>query len=261
MPHSVSLFAVTSGDPQARPLVILHGLLGSSRNWAGIQKLLANAYDCHALDLRNHGNSPYAPSMDYAGQAADVVSYLEANGIETCILVGHSMGGKVAMAVAANAPEKVSHLVVVDIAPKAYAPRWQAEFAAMRSLDVGSMRTRAEAEAALEPTVPDWAFRKFLLSNLDRRAEGGFVWRVNLPLLEASLPQIFAHSLEGHEGFSGPTLFLRGERSNYVLDDDLHLIRQHFPKGVLRTVEEAGHTVHFDQPVAFASALEEFVKA
>lgn len=224
-------------------------------------KLLAPTYACHALDLRNHGDSPHADSMAYGAQAADVLSYLDTAGIRECVLVGHSMGGKVAMAVAARAPERISHLVVVDIAPKAYAPRWAAEFAAMRALPLETLSSRAEAEAALEPAVPDWAFRKFLLSNSVRRPEGGFAWKVNLPVLEASLPEIFAHSLAAEDRFEGPTLFLRGERSSYVADEDIAAILRSFPHGELKTVEGAGHNVHFDQPDAFVEALDRRVRA
>ena len=259
MSRPLSLSAVTCGESSQPSIVILHGLLGSSRNWAGMLKLLAPDYDCHALDLRNHGDSPHADSMVYADQATDVVAYLDSAGIDRCILIGHSMGGKVAMAVSASAPTRVSHLVVVDIAPKAYAPRWQAEFAAMRALELASMRSRAEAESALEPAVPDWAFRKFLLSNIVRRPEGGFAWKVNLPLHEASLPEIFAHSLAENERYEGPSLFIGGEHSDYVTDEDMTAIKHHFPFADRLTVEGAGHNVHFEKPEAFVQALTAFV--
>jgi pimeloyl-ACP methyl ester carboxylesterase len=254
----ISLSAQTAGEAGQRPLVILHGLLGSSRNWAGMLKLLSPDFSCHALDLRNHGDSPHTEAMSYAEQAADVVAYLDKAGIEQCSLLGHSMGGKVAMAVACRAPERVSHLVVVDIAPKSYPPRWGAEFAAMRALPVSEMSSRGEAEKALESTVSDWAFRKFLLSNLIRQEGGGFEWKVNLPLLESALPEIFAHSLAEDDQYSGPTLFLRGGKSNYVSKGDLDVIRQHFPCGKLETIKEAGHNVHFEQPEAFKESLSNF---
>lgn len=222
-------------------------------------KLLEPNFDCHALDLRNHGDSPHAGSVSYADQATDVVAYLDAEGIDNCILVGHSMGGKVAMKVATMAHERVSHLVVVDIAPKTYAPRWKDEFAAMSALDLESMTSRAQAEAHLEPTVADWAFRKFLLSNLVRRPEGGFAWKVNMPVLHASLPEIFVHSLSDDERFVGPTLFMNGECSDYVTDEDASAISLHFPMAQRLTVEGAGHNVHFEKPEAFAAALTAFV--
>lgn len=254
--ETVALAANVVGPESAPALVILHGLLGSSRNWATILRALGRRHCCHALDLRNHGRSPHLDSMDYGALAADVLRYLDEVGIRRASVIGHSMGGKVAMTLACAAPDRVSHLVVVDIAPRPYPPRWEAEFAAMRALEVETFQSRGEAEAALEPTVRDWAFRKFLLSNLERRAEGGFRWTVNLPLLERCLPDLFKHPLAESEHFDGPTLFLRGERSRFVRQADLTLIHRHFPRGRLETVAEAGHNVHFDQPDAFVAAVE-----
>ncbi len=241
-------------------MVILHGLLGSSRNWAGLLKTLGKDLACHALDLRNHGQSPHAASMDYGELVADVRAYLDKAGLERVALVGHSLGGKVAMALACASPERVSHLLVVDIAPKPYPPRWEKEFAAMRALPVAEMKSRAEAEAALEPAVSDWAFRKFLLTNLGRREGGGFEWTVNLPLLEASLPALFEHPLAAEDHYAGPTLFLRGEHSRFVRDEDVARIEAHFPQATLETIAGAGHNVHFDQPAAFEKALRRLLE-
>ena len=241
------------------PMVVLHGLLGSGRNWMGTARHLVPPFQMHLLDARNHGESPHAETMDYPSMAADVRAWLDRAGLERVVLVGHSMGGKAAMTLAVAHPERISHLVVVDMAPKAYAPRWEAEFAAMRALPVDRMQSRQEAEAALEGTVRDWAFRKFLLTNLRRAEKGGFEWMINLPLLQSRLPDLFAQPLEETAVFRGPTLFIRGAGSNFIVDADQATIRRHFPDARLETVEGAGHNVHFDQPERFAKLLREFV--
>lgn len=192
--------------------------------------------------------------------AEDVKSWIETQVLGPVHLVGHSMGGKVAMAVACRSPMLLRSLVVVDIAPKAYAPRWGKEFAAMNALDVGNLDSRQAAEQALEPAVPDWAFRKFLLTNLERRETGGFRWSVNLPVLEAALPVLFASPLALDEQFTGPTLFLRGELSDYITERDPEAIRRHFPAGELETIPGAGHNVHFEKPEAFVEAVTRFWK-
>lgn len=253
-----ALYHESLGPAGAPSIVILHGLLGNGRNWQRVAKALAETFRVHTLDLRNHGRSPHAEPMTYAAMADDVDGWLAANLEEPVHLVGHSMGGKVAMTVATRFPQQLRSLVVVDIAPKVYAPRWRQEFAAMRAIDVASLRSRQEAEAALEADVPDWAFRKFLLTNLERLPEGGFRWTVNLPVLEAALPDLFAHPLQPDERFNGPTLFLRGERSKYMVDGDEGRVAIHFPQGQVNTVPGAGHNVHFDQPEAFVSEVERF---
>lgn len=197
--------------------------------------------------------------MAYPAMAGDVLAYLDREGLPETVLIGHSMGGKVAMTLACAHPDRVSHLVVLDMAPKPYPPRWEEEFAAMLALPVASLGSRREAESRLEPVVKDWAFRQFLLSNLTRREEGGFAWTINLPLLQRCLPALFEHPLGPGERYEGPTLFLRGERSRFVADADEALIREHFPQGRLETVRGAGHNVHFDAPEGFIAALESFL--
>lgn len=254
----IPLHATTLGSTAQPPLVILHGLLGSGKNWASVAKLLAEDFCVHLLDLRNHGQSPTADPMHYAAMAEDVAAWAETHGVGEACLLGHSMGGKTAMAVACRAPAWLRSLVVVDIAPKTYAPRWRAEFAAMRALELDRLTSRAAAEAALEPTVPDWAFRKFLLTNLERRPTGGFQWSVDLARLEAALPALFAHALTEEECYPGPTLFLRGERSNFITEADAPRITHHFPAAQLETLPAAGHNLHFDQPQAFTTRLRQW---
>jgi pimeloyl-ACP methyl ester carboxylesterase len=256
----LKLEAEVVGPEDGAAVVILHGLLGNSRNWAGIVKVLEERYRVAAVDLRNHGRSPHADSMSYKAMAEDVAGFIEETfGDERPVhLIGHSMGGKTAMAVACRFPSLVRSLIVVDIAPKTYAPRWREEFALMRSLPVASLKSRSEAEKLLEPGIRDWAFRKFLLTNLERLPEGGFRWTINLAVLETALPSLFHHSLEDAEQYAGPTLFLRGERSKYFAEGDEARVRHHFPEAAVETVEGAGHNVHFDQPAAFLEHVRAF---
>ncbi len=252
----VNLRAECYGDAALPPLIVLHGMLGSGRNWASMAKRLGDRFAVWAVDLRNHGASPHAADMSYPAMAADLGAFLEREGIAKPVLAGHSMGGKAAMRFAVDAPERVRGLAVVDIAPKPYAPRWEKEFAALRALDLATLRSRSEAEARLEPAIPDWAFRKFLTTNLVRDPETkAFRWAVNLEGLHAALPQLFQKGLGEGERYDGPVLFLRGGRSRFVDPGDIAVIQRHFPRARLETVEGAGHNVHFDAPDAFAERL------
>jgi len=254
--ETVALAFQRFGIRENPPMIILHGLLGSARNWNRIGKELEADYCVYAVDVRNHGASPHLESMDYAAMAEDVLRLMDQEDIDTAMLVGHSMGGKIAMTFACAHPERVHRLVVVDIAPKAYAPRWEAEFALMNRLLLETIQNRSEAEAFLEPSIKDWAFRKFLLTNLVRKPEGGFRWAVNLNLLQDSLPYLFKNPLEAGDRYDGPTQFICGAQSPFVEQDDLAQIRKHFPQAYLECIENAGHNVHFDQPEAFLHSLK-----
>ncbi|MDX2111975.1 MAG: alpha/beta fold hydrolase [Verrucomicrobiota bacterium] len=243
----------TSGNP---PLIILHGLLGSSRNWAGAGKLLASKWDATALDLRNHGDSPHAADASYISMATDVVEWLNAHQLPSVTLLGHSLGGKVAMRVACSHPARVAALIIEDIAPRDYSSRWVNEFAAMRSIDLDTLSSRQEAEDALATTVPDWGFRKFLISNLTRDPlSGKFRWQCNLDVLAAALPELFKTSLEPGDHYAGPALVLRGSDSNYMRDTDTPRLLHHFPNMQLKTIDRSGHNLHTEQPAAFVSAI------
>lgn len=254
----VELFHRELGGAGKPPLVILHGLLGSSRNWQTAGKDLAERFHVFALDLRNHGSSPHADEAGFTAMVADVLAWMDARGMARAILLGHSMGGKVAMLLACRHAERVERLVVVDIAPKDY--RWaahRAEFAAMNELDLAHLQSRAEAEMKFEARVDDWAMRKFLATNLERAAEGGWRWQINLPVLTAALPELEANVLEAGDRFEGPTLFVTGERSTYVGADDHATIRRHFPAVEFRVVTGAGHNPHMDKRVEFVRTMVE----
>lgn len=244
------------------PLVILHGLLGSSRNWTTTGKLLARRFEVFALDLRGHGESPFAPppARDYSFKtcAADVAAWLDARGVRRPLLLGHSFGGKIAMRLAVDEPARLSALVVADIAPRDYAPPHAAAFAAMQALDLAALHSRAEAEEKLRAQLHDETLARFLLTNLVREADAGFRWRVDVAGLAAALPEIARSPLAPGEIYPGPTLFLRGDQSDFIRDADQPAIAAHFPRHQILPLDRAGHNLHMDQPAAFTAALEYF---
>ncbi len=242
-----------AGDP---PFVLLHGLLGSSRNWQTAGRELAADRRVYALDLRNHGLSPHAAEMTYEAMTADVRAWLDAQGVGTADLVGHSMGGKVAMLLACRHPERVRRLVVVDIAPKAYRwPERRREFAAMNELDLSRLHSRADAESRLEAQVPGWAERKFLTTNLERQDAGGWKWQINLQAITAALGELERNPIAAGDRFAGPALFITGAKSGYVKPDDRDAILQHFPSARFEVIAGSGHNPHIEAREAFVRAV------
>jgi esterase len=252
----VQLFHRDLGGAGHPPLVILHGLLGSSRNWQTAGADLAQNFHVCALDLRNHGRSPQAEEMTYEAMVDDVIVWLDAQAIAKTALLGHSLGGKVAMLLACKHPGRVERLIVVDIAPKDYsAQAHQAEFIAMNGLDLGLLVSRAEAEAQFEMNVPDWAMRKFLATNLERDADGRWRWQINLPALTRSLPVLEKNSLAPSDIYSGSTLFVLGGKSRYVSAEDNAKIQQHFPQARIETIAESGHNPHMEMRERFVRVV------
>jgi pimeloyl-ACP methyl ester carboxylesterase len=238
------------------PLVVLHGLLGSSRNWqsAGVA-LAARGYRVLALDLRNHGVSPWGDDCGYPALAGDVVACLERLALGPVHLVGHSMGGKAAMRLAVDRPDLVARLTVVDIAPRSYGDRVRVEFAAMNALDLAAVTSRKDAEAKLAAQVPEWGMRQFILTNLGQDAEGRWLWTVNRAALTAAIPEILGNPLSPGEAFAGPARFVRGGKSDYIREADLPAIHAHFPRADLVTLPESGHNPHFDARTGFVEAV------
>lgn len=250
------LFHRDLGGAGRPPLVILHGMLGSSRNWQTAGRELAERFHVSALDLRNHGSSPHADEMTYGAMADDVIAWLDAQGLNAVTLLGHSMGGKVAMLLACRQPERVERLVIVDIAPKTYhSHAHRAEFAAMNELDLASLASRAAAETAFERHVGDWTMRKFLATNLERTGEGRWRWMINLPALTGALPTLEADALAPEARFDGTTLFILGGKSRYVTAADHAAILAHFPRARIETMPDAGHNPHMEARESFVTLL------
>ncbi len=245
---------VTGAGP---PVALLHGLFGRARNLASVARGLAGAHRVVALDLRNHGHSPHAPGMAYADQAADVLETLAALHALPCGLLGHSMGGKAAMACALLAPGSVRRLLVADIAPVAYIHHNSAIAAAMRAIPLRPGLTRAQATQALAETVPDAAVRSFLLQNLVPGEAPQ--WRIGLAGIADAMAEIEGWpDFPAGAAFLGPTLFINGSRSDYVTAAHRDAIRRLFPASHFVTLKDAGHWLHADQPAAFLQVTQAF---
>ena len=253
------LHAVEAGTARGddAPVVLLHGLFGAAANFGAIQRRLASGGRVIAFDLRNHGVSPHDPAMSYAAMAADVLDSLMGLGAPRATLVGHSMGGKVAMQAALLQPDRVSRLVVADIAPVRYAPAFQGFVDAMLALPLPPGLKRAEADAALAPVVIDARVRSFLLQNLQFGPAPA--WRIGLREIAANLPIIEGWDAPPGSHFAGPTLVLRGERSDYVQSEHRPAIRALFPAARFTSLKGAGHWLHADAPDAFAAVLQAFL--
>ena len=245
---------------RGRPLVILHGLFGSSRNWGSIGRRLGETCHVLALDLRNHGESPWADGMNYAELAGDVGEFIAASRLDRPVVIGHSLGGKAAMVLALDRPEAVGGVVVVDIAPVAYSHTRLDEVQAMQAVDPAGLRRRAEADALLRPGVPDAAVRGFLLQNLVGGDGGGLRWRINLDAIAAGIEAMagFPACPEGTR-YDGPCLFLSGAESRYVRPEHHAEIERLFPAAHCAEIAGAGHWVHADQPERFVEAVRRFV--
>ena len=241
------------------PVVVMHGLLGSARNWAGIGKQLAEGYRVFTLDLRNHGRSPWADTMSFDEMAGDVAAFIERHDLGPAALIGHSLGGKVAMRLALTRADQVERLVVVDVAPVAYAHTFGPFVEAMQQVDLAAVHQRADAERQLERTIADPAIRNFLLQNLIR-TNSGYAWRVNLDAIAANMPDLlgFPDPPDGAV-HRGPTLFVAGGRSSYIRPEHRPLIERLFPDVERAVIEGAGHWVQAERPTEFLSELRRFL--
>jgi pimeloyl-ACP methyl ester carboxylesterase len=240
----------------APPLLIAHGLFGSARNWGVIARRLADRRDVLAVDMRNHGDSPRFPTQSYADMAADLAEVIAANGGRADVL-GHSMGGKAAMLLALTEGAMVNRLVVADIAPVAYSHDQSRHITAMRALDLSGLTSRAEADRRLAATVTDPALRAFFLQSLDLKATPPG-WRLNLEVLEAEMPKIIGWPQVSGQ-FDGPTLFLSGALSHYVLPDYRDTIRALFPGARFAKIPGAGHWLHAEKPREFEETVRVFL--
>jgi pimeloyl-ACP methyl ester carboxylesterase len=237
------------------PIVVLHGLFGSKTNWRSIARRLAATHRVITVDARNHGGSPWADSMSYPEMAEDVLALIDRLGLGAPTVLGHSMGGKTAMMLALEQPDRVARLVVADVAPVPYADRLSPFAEAMRTSDVLHAASREEVRQRLSLSVPDAGVVGFLLQNLEVRNEH-FDWRVNLPAIMAAIPALssFPRDLTGLR-YDGPVLVIAGGRSDYVSGDDGEQFRPMFPDVQVEVIAPAGHWVHADRPEEFVAAV------
>jgi esterase len=241
------------------PLIIVHGLLGSGGNWHSLASgPFAPHFSVYTVDQRNHGRSPHDDRFDYPSMVADLVEFLDDRGIERAHLLGHSMGGKTVMHFALDHPERTDRLIVADLAPRAYEDRHSALLDALGSVDLARVHSRSDADRALAAEVSSPAVRQFLLKNLDHE-DGQYRWQMNLYAIARHYAGLNDPVEEGRT-FDGPALFIRGEHSDYLRDNDLPSIRALFPRAELVTLERAGHWLHADAPEAFAGAVLDFLR-
>ncbi|MEM0948874.1 MAG: alpha/beta fold hydrolase [Pseudomonadota bacterium] len=249
---ALKLNTVLSETPNTKgDLLIAHGLYGSARNWGVIAKRLSDRFRVVAVDMRNHGESPWSDTQSYADMASDLDTTLD----RPADVVGHSMGGKAAMVFALSHPEKVSRLIVADIAPVGYDHTQIQYIEAMRQVELSAVRTRGDADRQLVAHVPDAGIRAFLLQSLDVRAQR---WRLNLDTLAREMDAIIGFpEIDGQ--FDGPTLFLSGTESDYVRPEHRDRIKRLFPAARFARIPGAGHWLHAEKPREFVAAVRAFL--
>ena len=251
------LFSRIEGE--GMPLLIIHGFMGMSDNWKSFaSQYAALGFQVHLLDLRNHGKSFHSDEFTYPAMVQDVIEYAQAHQLEKIDIIGHSMGGKIAMLLAVQYPEFVRKLVVADIGPKYYAPHHQDILAGLNAVDFSIQPDRTQVEEMLYPYIPDFGTRQFLMKNLYWKSPGQLDFRFNLKVFNEQIEQV-GQALPENTKYLGPTLFLRGGNSRYILDTDWELIQDHFPKAILETIPNVGHWLHAENPKLFFDITSRFL--
>ena len=243
---------------KGNPLLILHGFLGSGDNWISLGRKFAEDKEVHLIDLRNHGRSFHDDELDYELMLNDVVRYCSRHKLKNIAVLGHSMGGKVAMYLAVKHPRLVHKLIVADIAPKAYPRAHDFILNALASIDFSKHKSRDLFNEILQKSIPDNAIRQFLLKNIYRKSKDRFAFRFNLRALTTNYSYIL-ESLPAFSVFEKDTLFLKGEHSNYIQTGDIPLIKAHFPMAQIKTITNSGHWLHAENPDEFYSACKTFL--
>lgn len=240
-------------------LLILHGLFGSLDNWGSVTRQLAEHFDVISVDLRNHGRSEHAKPHSYPAMCQDVIDLLSQLKLSRVLLMGHSMGGKVAMQLALQAPSLIERLIVVDIAPVHYPRHHDDVFRGLEQLDLTQLTSRSQADQQLQPYIEDGSVRLFLLKNLYRNESGQFAWRFNLTVLREDYDQI--SQAPSGSPYQGPTLFIKGERSAYITAEYRDAIIQLFPQAGYKVIQDAGHWPHAEKPELFLRIVNRFLQA
>lgn len=247
-------------EGEGKPLLIIHGFLGMSDNWKTLGGQFGQqGFQVHLLDMRNHGKSPHDEEFAYNAMVQDVNEYCAMHQLDKINLLGHSMGGKIAMLFATTYPERVEKLIIADIGPKYYAPHHQTILAGLNAIDFASKPSRNQVEEILSGYIKDFGTRQFLLKNLYWVESGQLGFRFNLDVFNRKIETI-GKSLPFESHFDKPVLFLRGDKSDYILDSDFETILHHFPGAEIRTVKNAGHWLHAENPTVFYTMVLEYLK-
>jgi len=246
-------------EGNGHPLIIIHGFLGMSDNWKSLASLyVAEGFHVHMIDMRNHGKSFHADEFNYTVMSNDILEYCQHYNLSKVSIIGHSMGGKVAMLFATTYPEMVDKLIVADIAPKYYAPHHKDILAGLNAVDFSTKPSRAKVEEIIFAFIPDFGTRQFLMKNLYWAQPGQLAFRFNLPVFNAKIETI-GEALPKENHFDKSTLFIRGGNSNYILDSDLPDIKKHFPNFELTTIPYVGHWLHAENPKLFFEETARFL--
>jgi len=244
-------------------IVLIHGLFGSLENLNMVAKPLAQSYCVTSVDVRNHGDSFHAGNMAYDELAQDIIKVLDHLNIENCILLGHSMGGKIAIQVALEHPERISKLLIADIAPVSYPPHHLEIIKGLQAIDLSTVRKRKDADEQLAPYVDNLGVRQFLLRNLAQNKQGEFTFKCSLTDIALGYPQIMkANALPSDKvAFTGPTLFIKGGDSNYIMPEHRDAIATLLPKSKAKIIQGAGHWLHAEKTIAFNKIVTDFIKS
>lgn len=245
---------------EGQPLVILHGLFGSSDNWMTVGRELSKNYHVYLVDMRNHGDSPHDASHNYAAMAEDVLHFMETHNLERPLIIGHSMGGKAAMNFATQHPDRFEKMVIVDIAPKAYPVHHRTILDGLIGIDLSNLESRKAADDQLAISVPEKPVRQFLLKNLTRDQKGNYAWKINLNAIDKNIETI-GEGMESHQTTDKPILFIKGEKSHYIQNEDSITITALFPNAQIETIKGAGHWVHAEKPVEFVDMVMSFFRS
>ncbi len=240
------------------PLIILHGLLGSLDNWQSHARSLSETYKVYIVDQRNHGRSPHFDEHSYALMAEDLKGFMDEQGIDKAMLLGHSMGGKTVLEFANHYPQMVEKLIMADISPREYHWNYDSIFAAIRHVKLDQVENRSDAEQMLGEKIDEPSMLQFLMKSLERNADGSYEWKMNVDVLERDFPEVIK-GIELQDSYPFPTLVIRGGKSKYVQEEDLELLKQHFPKLEVVTLANAGHWLHAEAPKEFLEAVQEFL--
>ncbi|MCO6175188.1 alpha/beta fold hydrolase [Flavobacterium sp. NRK F10] len=247
-------------EGSGKPFLILHGFLGMSDNWKTLGlKFSELGYQVHLLDMRNHGRSFHSEVFDYEVMAQDVSEYCRFHQLDSIVLLGHSMGGKIAMQLACKNPDLVEKLIIADIGPKYYPPHHQQILAALNAVDFSLKPSRQEVDNILSRYINDFGTKQFLLKSLYWKEPGQLAFRFNLEVFNKKIENI-GQGLPTTLHFARPCLFVRGSVSNYILDSDVERIKEQFPLMQLKTIEGAGHWLHAENPELFYDFVFEYLK-